>query len=90
MEHTMAARTLLHWNGRDVPPELAALPPGTYAITPVDAGDAVARAALSTEQVRRLVDAIERMERGVPGVPADESRRRLQALIRDVAQRPRP
>ena len=27
---------VLHWNGKDVPPELYALPPGDYVVEPVE------------------------------------------------------
>jgi hypothetical protein len=68
------ARGTFHWNGKDLPEELRALPPGTYAVEPIDqpplltedeeAGLSAALASLraekgrTLEQVRQTIDAI--------------------------------
>jgi len=68
------ARSVLHWNGVDLPEELHDLPPGTYVVEAVDqpplltddedAGLGAALASLragkgrTLEQVRQTIDAI--------------------------------
>jgi hypothetical protein len=66
-------RSKFHWNGKDLPQELQALPPGTYVVesidqppllTEEDAGLSAALASLragkgrTLEQVRQTIDAI--------------------------------
>jgi hypothetical protein len=69
-----AARSTLHWNGKDLPEELHDLPPGTYVVESIDqpplltddeeAGLSAALASLQAgqgrtlEQVRQTIDTI--------------------------------
>jgi hypothetical protein len=69
----VGVRSKFHWNGKDLPQELHALPPGTYVVesidqppllTEEDAGLSAALASLragkgrTLEQVRQTIDAI--------------------------------
>ena len=50
---------LIRWNGRDLPDELRALPPGEYVIAPVQAGG-----PLSEAEAEGLEEALAEAERG--------------------------
>jgi hypothetical protein len=50
---------VFHWNGRDLPPELAGLPPGDYAIVPVGLDDEV-----TPDDEAAILEAIAQVDRG--------------------------
>jgi hypothetical protein len=66
----------VHWNGKDVPQELRALPEGRYVIESVDAAP-----ALSPDEEAGLEQAIDSLRRG-QGVQADAVFRRLDERLR--------
>ena len=67
---------MVHWNGKDVPKELHALPEGRYVIESVDAAP-----ALSPDEEAGLEQAIDSLRRG-QGVQADAVFRRLDERLR--------
>ena len=78
-----AAKTVLDWNGQDLPAELATLPPGRYAIEllePLEDWN------LTPEQVAELEAAVQAHDRG-EGVPWETVNARLRQHIADVAAR---
>ncbi len=70
------ARTL-NWNGKDLPAELAELPPGQYVIEAVESQEVI---GLSDEQVEGLRQASHSLDAG-KGVPWTEVRDRLRRRI---------
>jgi hypothetical protein len=73
MSSKRAARVIT-WDGQLVPPELRELPPGQYALEPVD------DEALTEEQDAGLEQGLASLNRG-EGRPADEVAERLRGLI---------
>jgi hypothetical protein len=63
--------TVIHWNGHDVPPELRALPAGTYAIQ-----ETAEELALSAEEDAGLVEALRALQSG-KGIAHDDLRTRI-------------
>jgi hypothetical protein len=68
------AAKIITWDGQQVPPELRELPPGQYALEPVD------DAALTPEEDAGLEEGIASLTRG-EGRPADEVAERLRLLV---------
>jgi hypothetical protein len=68
--------TIIHWNGRDLPDELRALPAGDYAVQA--AGDLL---ALSPEEEEGLLGALESLRAG-KGVAHDDVRERVLRHVR--------
>ena len=66
--------TRLHWNGKDLPPELRQLPAGEYVVEPVLAP------ALTAEEEEGLRAAIQSVRDG-NFVTHDEVKRRLAAKL---------
>jgi hypothetical protein len=73
MSSKRAARVIT-WNGRQLPPELHELPPGQYALEPVD------DQAPTEEQDAGLEQGLASLDRG-EGRPADEVVERLRLLV---------
>ncbi len=67
---------MVHWNGRDIPQELRALPEGRYVIESVDAAP-----ALSPDEEAGLEQAINSLRQG-KGVEADAVFRRVEERLR--------
>jgi len=74
------AAKVIHWNGRDVPPALAALPPGDYRIEPVEAADDEPGDDLPPETQARIRAGMASIAAG-KGIPLDEVDARLRATI---------
>jgi hypothetical protein len=68
------AAKVITWDGQQVPPELRELPPGQYALEPVDDG------ALTQEQDAGLEQGLASLNRG-EGRLAGEVAERLRGLI---------
>lgn len=67
---------LVHWNGAEVPTELAALPPGRYVMEPVDAV-----APLSETEEQSLIKGLASLDRG-EGLSEEEMDARVAELLR--------
>ena len=67
---------MVHWNGKDVPKELRALPEGRYVIESVDAAP-----DLSPDEETGLQQAIDSL-RQCQGVPAEAVFRRAEERLR--------
>jgi hypothetical protein len=67
---------MVHWNGKDVPKELHALPEGRYVIESVDVAP-----VLSPDEEAGLEQAIDSLRRG-QGVPADAVFSRVEERLR--------
>lgn len=66
---------VLEWNGKDLPPELSALPAGRYVVESVDEPP-----PLTPEQDRGLQAALASLREG-RSVDAEELRRQILALL---------
>ncbi len=77
----MATAKVLDWNGRDVPAELHALPPGRYTVEPVEEDW-----ALTPEQEAGIEEALASIERG-EGIHGEVVAERLRQRI--AARRPK-
>jgi hypothetical protein len=58
--HSVPTRTVLEWNGKDLPEQLRALPAGRYVLFPLDE-----LVELSSEEEAGLLSALERAHAGV-------------------------
>ena len=67
---------VLHWNGRDVPPELEQLPEGRYVIEPVDAVP-----ELTNEEDEGLIRGLASIRAGRT-VEAEDAKRKLLGRLR--------
>ncbi len=67
---------VLHWNGHDVPGELAELPPGRYVLAPIDEGS-----ELSAAEDAEVQAGVDEIERGA-SVDGDDVAARLRAKLR--------
>jgi hypothetical protein len=77
---------VIHWNGHDVPPELAVLPPGAYAVAPVVSAAEVW--GLTPEEVTGLEDAAEALDGG-EGIPLEAVDAEMRAML-TAAQKAHP
>jgi hypothetical protein len=68
------AARIITWDGQQVPPELRELPPGQYALEPVDDG------TLTHEEEAGLEEGLASLARG-EGRPAAEVSERLRLLV---------
>jgi len=67
---------VLHWNGKDLPPELRSLPEGRYVLDPVDAAP-----ALSPDEEAGLETALASLRQG-RGIEADTVLHRVEERLR--------
>lgn len=65
---------MLHWNGKDVPAELRALPPGDYVLEPCDP-------ALSPDEESGIREGLAEIERG-ESVPWEQVQVEIDELLR--------
>lgn len=72
----MAGARVLHWNGKDLPDELRALPAGSYTVEAVDEVT-----ALSPEDEEGLRDALASVRAG-KGRTLDQVRQTIDAALR--------
>ena len=77
------AAKVIDWNGHDLPPELAALPPGRYAI---EAIESVEDWGLTPEQITGLEAAVQAHDRG-EGIPWETVHDRLRQRLAEVGGR---
>jgi hypothetical protein len=75
MRYSCDMAVVVHWNGKDVPEELHALPQGRYVMESVDVAP-----ALSQEEEAGLDRAIDSLRRG-NGVPADDVFSRVEKRL---------
>jgi hypothetical protein len=74
------AAKVIHWNGTDLPPELASVPPGDYRIEPVDRTDDEPGDDLPPETQARIRAGMASIAAG-KGIPLTEVDARLRATI---------
>jgi hypothetical protein len=67
---------VLHWNGKDVPQELRALPEGRYVLESVDLAP-----DLSADEEAGIEAGLESLRQG-RGVDADDVFRRVEEMLR--------